>query len=524
MRTIGDWLHLHQRQRPAKEALVGVDGRRTYGELAERSWALGRGLRSLGAQPGSHIGVLAANTVYNAEMFFSIAATGGVYVAYNWRWTELELAEGIEETGAGIILVEEQFLGLLEGALEIYGRTHDELPTVIVQGTQTDNLRQGSGPLTDQATLDSPLCIIYTGGSTGKSKGVVLSHRAAVSNAFNELVDCQLGSRPHERGLIVTPLFHSAGLLCWLVSHFVGGATSVLAPKFDAESLVDWVGREKITNTFMIPNMMRKMMDNGVLADPVFRQNLRALHTGAGLLRMPDKELFADMLPGTDLYYRYGLTEAGPMVTRLRPEDMFDPEVDGSIGQEYFMAEVQLQDPDGRPTPVGELGEICVRGPSLMSGYYGRPEQTAEALQNGWLRTGDVATKNDRGYYFFRDRLKEMIKTGGENVYAAEVEQALHMHPAVLEAAVVGVPDLKWDEEVRAAIVLRSEIAATQEELSTFLRTQLAGYKIPKQMVFLQPEELPRSAAGKLRKATLKQNLGWASPDPAARTTKTETF
>lgn len=524
MRTIGDWLQLHQRQRPGKEALVGVDGRRTYGELAERAWGLGRGLQSLGVKLGSHVGVLGSNTVYNAEMFFSIAVTGGVYVAYNWRWTKTELAEGIEETGAKVIFVEEEFLDLIEGALEIYGRTHDQLPTVIVQGSQTDALRQGNGPAVDQTTMESPLCIIYTGGSTGKSKGVVLSHRAAVSNGINELVDCQLGSRPNERGLIVTPLFHSAGLLCWLVAHFIGGATSILAPKFDAESLVDWVGKESITNTFMIPNMMRKMMDNGVLQDPVFTRNLQALHTGAGLLRIPDKELFKEMLPETDLYYRYGLTEGGPMVTRLRPEDMFDPRVDGSIGQEYFMSEVQLQDPDGNPTPIGEHGEICVRGPSLMTGYYGRPEQTAETLQNGWLRTGDVATQDDRGYYFFRDRLKEMIKTGGENVYAAEVEQALHLHPAVLEAAVVGVPDLKWDEEVRAAVVLRSEIAATQEELSTFLRTHLAGYKIPKQMVFLQQDDLPRSAAGKLRKATLKTNLGWASPDPARRTTKTETF
>jgi fatty-acyl-CoA synthase len=274
---------------------------------------------------------------------------------------------------------------------------------------------------------------------------------------------------------------------------------------------VDWVGRESITNTFMIPNMLRKMMDLGVFQDPVFQKNLKAVHTGAGLMRMPDKELFAQMLPDADLYFRYGLTEAGPMVTRLRSEDMLDPAVDGSIGQEYFLVESQLQDLDGNAVAAGELGEICVRGPSLMTGYYGQPEQTAEAMRGGWLHTGDLATQDERGYYYFRDRLKEMIKTGGENVYAAEVEQALHLHPAVLEAAVLGVPDLKWDEEVRAAVVLRSGAQVTQTDLAAFLRTKLAGYKVPKQMVFLGQDAFPRSAAGKLVKSQLKHNLGWGA-------------
>ncbi|GAB3691178.1 class I adenylate-forming enzyme family protein [Corynebacterium nasicanis] len=509
MRTIGDWLRLHHRQHPRTEALVGIDGRRTYGELAERSWGMARGLRSLGIDDGDRVGVLGSNTVFNAEMFFSVAASGGVYVAYNWRWTASELAHGIQETSASVIIVEQQFVELLDDALAILSRDVETLPTVIVEGEQADALRQGEGTFHDTATLDSPLCIIYTGGSTGRSKGVVLSHRAAVVNAINEIIDCRLGSRPGERGLIVTPLFHSAGLLCWLVSHFVAASTSVLAPKFDEDSLTDWVEKERITNTFMIPNMMRKMMDRGVFDNPVFRRHLKAVHTGAGLLRMPDKELFAATLPDTELFYRYGLTEAGPMVTRLRHEDMFDPAVDGSIGQEYFSVEIQLQDPDGRPVPPGELGEICVRGPSLMSGYYGRPDQTAEAFRGGWLHTGDVATEDERGYFYFRDRLKEMIKTGGENVYAAEVEQVLHLHPCVLEAAVMGVPDLTWDEEVRAAIVLRDGTVATAEELSTFLRGHLAGYKIPKQMVFLETDDLPRSAAGKLVKTQLKKNLGW---------------
>ncbi|MFP3462802.1 AMP-binding protein [Arthrobacter globiformis] len=511
MRTIGDWIRLNSRRNPAREAFVGVDGRVTFGEAAERAWQLARGLRGSGVGPGSGVGVLAGNSVFNAEAFLGVAAAGGVYIAYNWRWAPAELAAGIRETEAKVILVEEAQLPLLEQALDIIAESGQHLPLVVRQGAEIDALRVGTGPAEDTATPESPLCIIYTGGSTGTPKGVVLSHRSALANAINEMYDCGVGSRPDERGLIVTPLFHSAALLCWLVPHFIAGATSVIAEKFSDESVVDLVGRERITNTFMIPNMMRRLMDRGVLQDPAIRKNLKSVHTGAGLLRMPDKELFTQMLPGADLYFRYGLTEAGPMVSRLKPADMLDPAVDGSIGTEYLLVEAQLQDPDGQEVPAGELGEICVRGPGVMTGYYGRPDATAEALRGGWLHTGDLATRDDRGYLYFRDRLKEMIKTGGENVYSAEIEQVLHLHPSVLEAVVVGVPDPKWDEEVRAVVVLRNGVQTDAAELSGFLRQHLAGYKIPKKMVFMRPEELPRSAAGKLVKSQLKVNLGWSA-------------
>ena len=274
---------------------------------------------------GDNVGVLAGNSAFNAEVFFGVAAAGGSYVAYNWRWAPAELAAGIKETGARVILVEERLIPNVEEALEILGRTEQELPRVVRQGAEIDALRTGSGPLEDVTTLDSPLCIIYTGGSTGTPKGVVISHGAAAANAFNEMYDCGVGNRPEERGLIITPFFHSAALLCWLVPHFIAGATSVIAEKFNDELIVDIVGRERITNTFLIPNMMRRLMENGVFADPAIRTHLKAVHTGAGLLRMPDKQMFTDLLPDAELYFRYGLTEAGPMVTRLKPADMLDP-------------------------------------------------------------------------------------------------------------------------------------------------------------------------------------------------------
>jgi fatty-acyl-CoA synthase len=512
MHTIGDWTRLNYRRNPSKEAFVGGDGRVSFGEAAERAWQLSRGLQAAGVREGDIVGVLAGNSVFNAELFLGIANTGAVYGAYNWRWAPEELTGGIKESSPTVIIVEDRFTDLAMQALALLENSPDfsgPLPRVIFQG-EVDAFRIGTGVFTPTITSEAALCLIYTGGSTGTPKAVVLSHRSATSNALNEIISCDLASRPHDRGLILTPMFHSAALLCWLATHFVGGATSVIAPQFDEETMVSLVESERVTNTFMIPNMMRRVMQAGVFEQPAFQAHFRALHTGAGLLRMPDKERFRDTLPNADLFYRYGLTEAGPQVTRLHTRDMLDPAVDGSIGQEYFLAEAEVMIPGtSEIASIGELGEICVKGPSLMTGYLNRPEATAEAFVDGWLRTGDLATRDDRGYFFFKDRLKEMIKSGGENVYSVEVEQVLYTHPAVLEAVVVGVPNLEWDEEVRGVIVLRDNMIATSDELRAHVRKSLAGYKVPKKLEFVTAEFLPRSAAGKLEKLTLKTKLGW---------------
>lgn len=514
MRTVGDWVRLNHRRNPSAEAFVADDGRVTFGEAAERAWGLGRGLRDLGVVPGSTVGVLAGNSLFNAEMYLSVAVSGGVYAAYNWRWAHEELAAGILETRASVILVEERFEKDLEAALGILSADptfNGPLPRIVRQG-EVSALRIGIGAIDEVVGPQDPLCLIYTGGSTGTPKAVVLSHGAATTNSVNEIVSCNLGAAVDDRGLVLTPLFHSAALLCWLTTHFIAGATSIIASKFDEETLVRWAEQERVTNMFLIPNMLRRVMDAGVFEAPGFQQHFRAMHTGAGLLRMPDKGRFFDALPNAELYFRYGLTEAGPQVTRLHTTDMLDPRVDGSIGQPYFSVEAEVLRLDGSGiADVGELGEICVKGPALMTGYFGRPEATADAFRDGWLHTGDLAVRDARGYFFFRDRIKEMIKTGGENVYSNEVEQVLHLHPAVLEAAVVGVPNLAWDEEVRAVVVLRDASHVTAEELKLHVRGYLAGYKVPKVFAFIRPDEMPRSAAGKLEKVRLKQNLGWLS-------------
>lgn len=512
MHTIGDWIRIQARRNPAREAFVGVDGRVTFGEAATRAWQLARGLRQAGVQTGDVVGVLGGNTVFNAEVFLGIAASGGLYGAYNWRWAAEELAYNLAQSLASIVIVEDRFLELLMEALDHLEASDAqfERPRVIEQAA-VELLRTGEGEAPAAATEHDGLCLIYTGGSTGASKAVVLSHRAATANAINERMDLGIGAAHEERGLLVTPLFHSAGLITWLVTHFVAGKTTVLVDKFDEAEFVEWVGRERATNSFMIPNMMRRLMQAGAFRDAGVQQHFRAMHTGAGLLRMPNKREFLEVMPQARLFYRYGLSEAGPMVTRLHHDDILDERVDGSIGQEYSLVEARLAaiDGSGEEVPAGELGEIVVRGPNVMTGYFNNPQATAETIVDGWLHTGDLAVLDDRGYFFFKDRLKEMIKSGGENVYCAEVEQVLYLHHAILEAAVVGAPNEDWGEEVRAVISLRAGAEVTAEELDQHVRAHLAGYKVPKQFVFMPAEELPRSGAGKLVKEQLKVALGW---------------
>ncbi|MEE2062180.1 class I adenylate-forming enzyme family protein [Rhodococcus artemisiae] len=510
MLTLVDAIRRNERLVPHREAIFDGSRRLTHGELADRAWRIAAGLRKLGVAPGDTVGVLAGNTVFSIETFLGIAAAGAAYVPYNWRWATEELAHGINETGAKVVLVGDGFDTAIADA-----QSGGELKapiTVVHEGDEFERVvaaEAGDRPSVPVSASD-PACILFTGGTTGFSKGVVLSHTAILTNAINEIADCRIGARPNDRGLIVTPLFHSAALLCWFLPLYVTGNSSVLAHKFVEDEIAELVGRESITNMFLVPNMIRRMLKAGVFDTDGFRRNFKALHSGAGLLRMPDKLAVSELIPDVDLFFRYGLTEAGPMVSRLLPHDMLRPEIDGSIGTEYLLTEVQLRDLfEDKPSATGEIGEVCVRGPNVMTGYFGRPEATAEVLRDGWLRTGDLAVRDEQGYLFFRDRAKDMIKTGGENVYSSEIEQLLHTHPAVMEAAVIGVPSEEWDEEVRAVIAVRPGKSVTEPEIAGFLRQHLAGYKVPKLIALVGPDALPINPSGKIVKTNIRSAMGW---------------
>jgi fatty-acyl-CoA synthase len=409
MRNIVDAIRRNEHLFGDREAVMDDSRRLTHSELAARAWSIAGALRSLGVKERDSVGVLTGNSVFAAETFLGVVAAGGAYVPYNWRWSAVELAAGINTTGASVVLVAAGMRDKLDAALATGSVTRSL--TVLEEGAELESALLPGDRIAPDIEPTDPACVLFTGGTTGFSKGVVLSHQAALSNCLNEIADCQLGARPDDRGLIATPMFHSAALLCWFLPHYITGNATFLIDRFDEQHVADIVDREKITNMFLVPNMIRRMQKANVLGTRGFQTYLRALHSGAGLLKMPDKLALRELLPNVSLFFRYGLTEAGPMVTRLLPHDMLDPSVDGSIGVEYLLTEVELRDPNtNAPVATGDIGEIWVRGPGLMTEYYGQPDATAEVLQDGWLRTGDLASRDTRGYLYFHDRAKDMIK------------------------------------------------------------------------------------------------------------------
>lgn len=511
MQTLADMVRLNARRDPDRVAVVDEGGRLTHGELSERAMAVARGLVEAGVRPGDRVGVLTGNSNFAIETLLGTTLAGGVYVPFNWRWATSELVHGINLTRPRVVLIEERFRDAGVAALSDEaepGVTIDE-PLVAYEGGDYESLLRPGGDVGVPVRLTDPLCILFTGGTTGRSKGVILSHRAGVTNGINELVDCGLGRAPHNTGANITPLFHSAALLCVFMPNYLTGGTSVNIHRFDEHTFPDLVEREGINSTFIIPNMIRRLLKVGAFEHEGLQAHLKQLHSGGGVLRMPDKEAVLAQMPHLELFFRYGLTEGGPMVSRLLPDDILRPELDGSIGKEYTFTQVEVRGPDGVEVPPGELGEICVKGPNVMDGYFDRPDDTAEVLRDGWLHTGDLAVRDEAGYLFFRDRAKDMIKSGGENVYASEIEQVLYAHPAVMECGVLGVPSEEWDEEVRVVVALRERDTVTDEELRAYLKQHLAGYKVPKVFAFVEPDRMPVNPSGKVVKQDLRELMGW---------------
>ena len=509
MLTVLDVLRRNHARRPHAAAVVDEHGRLAHGELSRRAWAVAQGLVRLGVAPGDTVDVLCGNSIFSAEAILGAMAAGAIAVPLSWRWSAAELEHGLNDSRASIVLADREHCHAVQ-VLVRAGRA-PRVEHVIVEGEEYERfLGEPSAPNVVVAP-EAPAVILYTGGTTGASKGVLLSHRNVMANAIDEIVDTDM--EPDDVTLLIAPMYHSASLLCWFLPHLVMGAASVFMRHFDEEHAGELIATERVTNAFFIPNMVRRMLISGAW-ERHDAASFRRLYVGGATFRMPDKQAVREVLPGVRIYYQYGLTEAGPIVTRLRPEDMFREAIDGSIGQEILLNDVSIRDESGQEVADGTAGEICVRGPNVMQGYFNRPDATAAAFRDGWLRTGDMASRHD-GYFMFHDRLKDMIKSGGENVYSAEVEQALYSHAAVAEAAVIGVASREWDEEVRAVVALKPGLSVSEAELQSHCRTLIAGYKVPKRIRFVRMEEIPVNPSGKIMKRELRRQDLWADSGAA---------
>jgi long-chain acyl-CoA synthetase len=474
----------------------------------ERISRLAAGLRELGVGAGDRVAILALNSDRYYEFYFAVAWAGGVFVPVNTRLAAPEVQHWLADSGARVLCVDAAFLPL-------NATIRDQLPElehlVFVGDDAPDGLVSWDAladtpPIDDAGRRDDDLAgLFYTGGTTGRSKGVMLSQRNLVVNALQGAPYLQL--RTGDRALHVAPMFHIADW-CVCAGIVMMGGSNYFLPSFDPEAVMRAVAEHRIQKLLMVPTMINMLVHHPALPDHDLGSLERVMY---GASPMPESVIrrSLEVLPHVSMVQAYGQTEAAPILTMLAAE-YHTTATDGpwagklgSAGQAVPGVELAILDDEGAPVPAGSVGEVCARGPNVMLGYRNLPEQTEATLKDGWLHTGDGGRLDADGFLFIVDRVKDMIVSGGENVYSAEVENAIASHPAVLQVAVIGVPSDEWGEAVHAIVVLREGAEATDAEIIDHAREYIAGYKVPKAVTF-RSDPLPLSGAMKVLKRELR--------------------
>ncbi|MFD3925769.1 long-chain fatty acid--CoA ligase [Streptomyces sp. NPDC058614] len=504
---IGSWITRRAFFAGHRIALVDGDRRITYSELDRRTDQLAHALSDLGVRQGDRVAVLMTNSAAFLETLFAATKLGAVFVPINFRLAPPEVAHLLADSGADVLVWSDHLSPLARAALVGAGvrvRTR-----VVVGGEPADGelpfeelLASGEPRPTRTKVAGRDLfCLMYTSGTTGRPKGAMLTHDNFLWNVINILSNGR-GMRQTDRTVAVAPMFHIGGLGAHTLPLLYVGGTSVIMPSFDAEKTLAAMVRERVTLQFLVPAMWSALM-----ALPDFDSyDLSALElamTGAAPCPRPVLDYFLDK--GVLFREAFGMTETGG-VTLLEPDHVKTKA--GTIGRPLFHVHTRVVDEQGHDVPLGEVGELVIRGPNVFAGYWGKPEATAEAFRGGWFHSGDLAHEDGEGFLTLIGRSKDMIISGGENIYPIEVEQALVRHPAVGEVAVVGVPHAKWGESP-LAVVVRADgdgTDITADDLIAYARENLAHFKCPTRVEFRT--ELPRNAGGKVLKTTLRSLYG----------------
>ena len=472
-------------------SMVTGEVRLTYAETWCRCRRLAGGLTRLGLGPGDRVAILAANSHRYLEVYLAVPASGRVVVPLNTRHAEPELCYALEDAGTRLLITDRDS-GALARRVEQVISLPDDYERLLATAPEAD---LGVG-----VTESSLAGLFYTGGTTGASKGVMLTHRNLIANTTNWLVATQQG--PEDTFLIMAPMFHAAGSVAVLATVWIGGR-QVILPEFDPVAALDAIAAEQVTVTLGVPTMIASLAEEQLLR-PRNVQSLRSIGHGGSPIATEVVRRTHAAFPRAELIHLYGATEMAPLATALRHEEqLVDSDLARSCGRAVAGVDVRIFDQSGQEMPPGEIGEVVVRGPNIMPGYWNKPEPTAAVLCQGWYHSGDLGYMDGRGYLFLVDRAKDMIISGGENVYSTEVEEVLYKHPAVLEAAVFGVPDAKWGEAVHAVVVPRPGHTVDAAILIAFCRAQIAGYKVPKQ-IDVRRDPLPKSGPGKVLKRELR--------------------
>jgi long-chain acyl-CoA synthetase len=486
---------------PDKIALICDEERLTYRELQRQVLSLAHHLQHLGVQKGDRVALLFPNCIEMAVSYYACAAVGAIAVPLNNRLTGKDLVYILNDCDAGVLMVGYQFWDVSQAIRPdimmvkefIYAGPERKTGAHFFE----DLLRSEASPSFPVLDPEDVATIMYTSGTTGLPKGAMMTHRNIFTNARN--CGAMLTYTEKDITLIVVPLFHVTGLNSQLVAFIFIGGTCVILKAYKTADMIQAIERHQITVLFNVPTMYVLMLINETLADADLGSLRMAAYGGAPM----DKETILALKNrlGLELFNAYGLTESSSLTTVLPACDAIRKAP--SVGLPVPGVQVKAVDFLGSEVQPGEPGELLIKGPNIVSGYFNQPGATQKALKEGWLHTGDVARIDDEGYVFIVDRMKDMIVRGGENIYSIEVESVLNSHPKVLESAVVPEPHHIFGEVVRACLVLRPETEATAEEIQEYCRQHLADFKVPARILFLQ--ELPRNPGGKVIKARLRE-------------------
>lgn len=500
-------------------AILHGDREITYAQFHEQVEDSARKLVALGASKGERVAVLLQNSPEYLDLYYSTARAGALIVPLNTRWHVNEIIYTLNDSGSKILFVDERFVALVPQIRA--GATTLEHIVYSGAGECPDELldwKNGgkTGVLPHEDPDENDLVgLFYTSGTTGGPKGAMLTHRNVYSNALHSLTP-SVNFITAGRFLHSAPMFHlaDAGAIHALT---LSGITHCFLPSFDPAETLRLIEHHRITNLVLVPTML-----NFVINHPDFARydlsSLQRVTYGASPMPLPLLKLAMEKLK-CDFAQGYGMTEVSPLLTFLQPQDHrlencehpFAPVK--SAGKPIIGVEVRIVDNDDRELPAGQPGEIIARGPNVMKGYWNRPEVNAEVLRGGWMHTGDLGVMDEEGFLYVLDRKKDMIKTGGENVYSPEVESVLCAHPSVLEASVIGVPHEHWGETIRAIAVRRPGMSLTEAELIDWCRARLTHFKCPTSAVFT--DVLPKGGTGKVQKNALRERFGYPCPSVA---------
>ena len=500
---IGTWVRRRRERSRHDIAVVFRDQSLTYGELADRIDRLAAALADRGVRAGDRVAYLGNNHPSFLETLFACGTLGAIFVPLNTRLAPPELEFMIEDSGATTLVTQEELTDLARAGAWSTGVTR----RITVDGPPATHheqyeavLASATGEAPDVAVeLDDPAIILYTSGTTGRPKGAVLTHGNLTWNCFNAVVD--YGVTVNERVLLISPMFHVASLSMGALPVLLQGGRVILHEKFEPGDVLATVEADRVTMLAGVPTTFQMLQEH-----PAFDStDISSLeHLTCGGSTMPERMLQAYEERGLSFSCGYGMTETSPGATAMPPQMSLQKM--GSSGVAHFFTEVKVVDAQGETLPPGEVGEIWVKGPNVIKEYWRRPDATAEAIVDGWFRSGDLGHFDEDGYLYVSDRLKDMIISGGENIYSAEVEAVIMELAQIAAVALIGVPDEKWGEVPWAIVNLKPGAELTAEEILGHLRGRLAKYKIPKQVVFI--DELPRTASGKVRKADLRKRFG----------------